>query len=278
MLERMKKGKDTLRKAARVISIALMVFGASALAGYWTLGAGGLGKPAGSVGAASPSASASSFPPGAAPAQDSYAIDYDLDYGEVGEALPASCTRADAPIVLPEPVRFAYAFDGWTRKGSEERIAVLNPSMLEADVELVAHWRPVADFQPATLYLGCGLQAVPYVYSIGSETAPMDAAGVWLGEGNVGDGAPTYYIGHNPGVFTVVEETFQMGTRFVVCDDDGNLGVYEVVDREVIPYENTIWTEGLDDLVMPQGEYATLQTCRGDRLLMDIYVGKRIDG
>ena len=140
-----------------------------------------------------------------------------------------------------------------------------------------ANWERLDFIKSETIYLGDQMTPVHYIYSINSETAPDSTAGVWQGVADVSDGKPTYYIGHNPGVFAPVE-SFAEGSRFAVCDDNGNLGVYEVMRTIVILYEGTLWTEELERNSMPQGEYATLQTCRGDKVFMDIYVAKRIDG
>ncbi len=210
-----------------------------------------------------------------------YSIAYDLDFGETDPAalanLPSSFTIESAPIELPEASRYAYSFDGWRIGDATERVGVVDFSTLREDVIVHACWQRLDFIVPETLYLGEQMTPVRYIYSIESEEAPSDTAGVWLGVANVDDGRPTYYIGHNPGVFTPVA-SFTEGSRFAICDDNNNLGVYQVEDIVTILYEGTVWTEGLEKRAMPKGEYASLQTCRGDKVFMDIYVSKRVDG
>ena len=210
-----------------------------------------------------------------------YAISYDLDYGEADPAelanLPSSFTIESPPVALPQVTRYAYSFDGWTLGDAPERIETVDFAALREDVVVHAHWQRLDFIEPETLYLGENMVPVRYIYSTLSEEAPSDTAGVWLGVSSVDDGMPAYFIGHNPGVFTPVA-SFEEGSRFAVCDDDGKLGVYQVENIVTILYEGTVWTEDLEKLAMPQGEYASLQTCRGDKVFMDIYVSKRIDG
>lgn len=209
-----------------------------------------------------------------------YAISYDLGYGsaEPGqiESLPESCTMESPPIALPQLTRYAYAFGGWALEDGTI-IEELDCAPIRSDTTVHAIWNRLDFIKRETIYLGDEMTAVPYIYSINSETAPVADAGVWQGIADVEDGLPTYYIGHNPGVFAPVE-SFEEGSLFAVCDDNNNLGVYRVERIVVILYEGTMWTEELEKLTMPAGEYASLQTCRGDKVFMDIYVAKRIDG
>ena len=209
-----------------------------------------------------------------------YAITYDLDYGELSPDelayLPDFCTIESEPIVLPQPTRYAYTFAGWTLDDGSH-VEEIDCSLVRSKIAVHANWERLDFIKSETIYLGDQMTPVHYIYSINSETAPDSTAGVWQGVADVSDGKPTYYIGHNPGVFAPVE-SFAEGSRFAVCDDNGNLGVYEVMRTIVILYEGTLWTEELERNSMPQGEYATLQTCRGDKVFMDIYVAKRIDG
>ena len=210
-----------------------------------------------------------------------YSITYDLVYGEADPAalaaLPSSFTIESTPVELPQATRYASSFDGWTIDDAPQHVNAIDFSALRKDVVVRACWQRLDFIQPETLYLGEEMTPVHYIYSIESEEAPSSEAGVWLGVANVTDGMPTYYIGHNPGIFSPVA-SFEKGSRFAVCDDAGNLGVYQVENIVTILYEGTVWTEDLEKLAMPQGEYASLQTCRGDKVFMDIYVSRRIDG
>lgn len=206
-----------------------------------------------------------------------YSIQFDLDFGELPNAtLPVSYTIESDPVTLPSPSRYAYSFTGWTLDDGTE-VEQLDFPNLRGNIMVHANWKQLDFIESATIYLGDDLTPAPYVYCINSDTAPQDTAGVWQGVANVQDGQPTYYLGHNPGIFTPVK-SFTEGSRFAVCDDNGNLGVYEVTKIIPIAYEGTIWTRELEMIAMPSGEYASLQTCRGDKQFMDIYVGKRVDG
>lgn len=206
-----------------------------------------------------------------------YPILYDLNFGELHDVkVPVSYTIESEPYTLPTPSRYAYNFAGWTLDDGTQ-VEQLDFAKLRGEITVKANWEQLNFIKPETLYLGDDLAAAPYVYCINSDTAPKDTAGVWQGVANVQDGRPTYYLGHNPGIFTPVK-SFTEGSRFAVCDDSGNLGVYEVEKIIPISYEGTMWTRELEVIAMPSGEYASLQTCRGDKQFMDIYVGKRIDG
>ena len=208
-------------------------------------------------------------------ARDRYAISYDLACGSLEGRPPTSYSIASDVVKLPEPFRYAYEFQGWRIDGCEGLVDSIDP-MLARDVTAHAVWTPAVDAAPATLYLGDELDAVSYSYCYGWDTAPAQEAGIWQGIGCVTDGDPTYYIGHNPGIFAQVAD-FHVGSLFAVCDDAGNLGCYRVVRIVTVLHDGTIFTPELQAMVMPQGEYATLQTCRLDNVYMDIFVGKRID-
>ena len=211
-----------------------------------------------------------------------YSLTYNFDYGTLvdcsPDSLPATCTIESPNIELPQQLsRYAYTFDGWTAGESEERVTAIDCSQIFQDTDVCAHWSRFDIFKPSTIYLGDEFTAVPYIFCLGSEEAPANTAGIWQGAGLVDDEKPSYYLGHNPGVFTPVA-SFAEGSRFTICDDNDNLGVYEVERIITILYENTIWTPELEEISMPDGEYASLQTCRGDKVFMDIFVGRRIDG
>jgi len=208
-------------------------------------------------------------------ARDRYAISYDLACGSLTDCPPTSYSVESDVVKLPEPSRYAYEFQGWRIDGCEELVDSIDPT-LARDVTAHAVWTPAVDAAPATLYLGDGLDAVPYSYCYGWDTAPAQEAGIWQGIGCVTDGEPTYYIGHNPGIFAPVAD-FRVGSLFAVCDDAGNLGCYRVVRIVTVLHDGTVFTPELQAMVMPQGEYASLQTCRLDNVYMDIFVGKRID-
>lgn len=88
-----------------------------------------------------------------------------------------------------------------------------------------------------------------------------------MGNGNVSDGAPTHFIGHNPGDFAGVMG-LSVGSAITVVDGSGNertYTVYEVIDVTDDGYN----TNDPSDDVFPRmlyagGERISLQTCIND--------------
>lgn len=108
---------------------------------------------------------------------------------------------------------------------------------------------------------------VPFGQSNGASTAPGSGAGTWMGSGSVSDGAPTHFIGHNPGDFAGVM-SLDVGATITVVDASGasrTYTVYEVLDVTDEGYNN----RNLQDDVLPRmlydgGERISLQTCISD--------------
>lgn len=209
----------------------------------------------------------------------SYAITYDYGFGEPATSvtLPDSYTILSDVIELPALARYAYTFKGWKIKGKDGTVGTLDPSKLRGDITVKARWKPLGFIKKGALYLGGNYARVPYVYDYGAAAAPSNAAGVWQGDPDVDDGYPVYLIGHNPGVFTIVEESFTIGSRFAVCDDAGDIGVYEVNEVMTVHYRTDKWTPEFEKRAMPAGEHAALQVCRGDDDLADVFLADRID-
>ena len=88
-----------------------------------------------------------------------------------------------------------------------------------------------------------------------------------MGSGSVSDGAPTHFIGHNPGDFAGVM-SLDVGATITVVDASGasrTYTVYEVLDVTDEGYNN----RNLQDDVLPRmlydgGERISLQTCISD--------------
>ncbi|WP_424684518.1 hypothetical protein [Enterococcus sp.] len=103
--------------------------------------------------------------------------------------------------------------------------------------------------------------------SNGASAAPGSGAGTWMGSGSVSDGAPTHFIGHNPGDFAGVM-SLDVGATITVVDASGasrTYTVYEVLDVTDEGYNN----RNLQDDVLPRmlydgGERISLQTCISD--------------
>lgn len=110
---------------------------------------------------------------------------------------------------------------------------------------------------------------IPFINYNGASAAPASGAGTWTGTGAVNDGAPTHFIGHNPGDFASVMN-ITVGTPITVVDSQGNARtytVYEVLDayddgvNAHDPNDNT-WARVID----AGGERISLQTCITDSI------------
>lgn len=103
---------------------------------------------------------------------------------------------------------------------------------------------------------------VPFVQGTSDDTtAPRDTASTWFGNGSVTDSDHSYFIGHNPGVFTGVMD-LQIGDEIVVWDYAGNSRSYYVYDAIIIPNASNYYV--FQNRLTPTGESITLQTCCGD--------------
>ncbi|MEQ2877718.1 sortase domain-bontaining protein [Enterococcus asini] len=108
---------------------------------------------------------------------------------------------------------------------------------------------------------------VPFIQYGGASAAPSSGAGAWMGNGNVSDGTPTHFVGHNPGDFAGVMG-LSAGSAITVVDGSGNertYTVYEVIDVTDDGYN----TNDPSDDVFPRmlyagGERISLQTCIND--------------
>lgn len=108
--------------------------------------------------------------------------------------------------------------------------------------------------------------ALPLVDTQGAGAAPYaDMAGIWTGSGSTTDGAPSHFIGHNPGAFTGLL-SLGVGSEIRVNDRDGYTRVYIV--KEIMEVDDlTCDANGYDhwsDLFECSGERISLQTCLGD--------------
>lgn len=96
----------------------------------------------------------------------------------------------------------------------------------------------------------------------------MDVASTYvIGDGNVSDNAPTYFVGHNPGVFTPVMDLSE-GDNVTVCDYNGNTRTYTVQEILTVNYGDT--SKQVSDGICYSGEAISLQTCNGDGSTMRI--------
>lgn len=104
---------------------------------------------------------------------------------------------------------------------------------------------------------------IPFVQGNPADvTAPRsNVASTWIGGGDVDDGMNTYFIGHNPGVFSSVMN-LQIGDEIVVWDDSGSSRSYFVFDALVLPNASNYFA--YESRLSPSGESITLQTCVAD--------------
>lgn len=120
--------------------------------------------------------------------------------------------------------------------------------------------------------LTIGGAAIPYVYSIGVDIAPISGAGLWWGSDSCTDGRMGYFVGHNPGDFSGVAK-LQRGDVVQVTDHAGNTGSYQVTDIFDVSQSSGLCAEDMTIVDIATGkEYAlpmhteaiALQTCSGD--------------
>ena len=108
---------------------------------------------------------------------------------------------------------------------------------------------------------------VPFIQYGGASAAPSSGAGAWMGNGNVSDGAPTHFIGHNPGDFSGVMG-LSVGSAITVVDGSGNertYTVYEVIDVTDDGYNaNDPSDDVFPRMLYAGGERISLQTCIND--------------
>lgn len=108
---------------------------------------------------------------------------------------------------------------------------------------------------------------VPFIQYGGASAAPSSGAGAWMGNGNVSDGAPTHFIGHNSGDFAGVMG-LSVGSAITVVDGSGNertYTVYEVIDVTDDGYNaNDPSDDVFPRMLYAGGERISLQTCIND--------------
>lgn len=91
--------------------------------------------------------------------------------------------------------------------------------------------------------------------------APLNTASTWIGTGNVDDNQHTYFIGHNPGVFSSVVD-LEIGDKITVWDASGQNRTYYVFDLLTLPNASNYFK--YEARIAPPGETITLQACCGD--------------
>ncbi|WP_321388217.1 immunoglobulin-like domain-containing protein [uncultured Enterococcus sp.] len=179
------------------------------------------------------------------------------------ESVP---TETEAPIV-EEAQEVIEAVEPTADSTPVESEAVPIEQNVAPTAEPTPTPEPVISQQNATIsFLGV---TIPFINYNGASAAPASGAGTWTGTGAVNDGAPTHFIGHNPGDFAPVMN-ITVGTPITVVDGQGNARtytVYEVLDayddglNAHDPNDNT-WARVID----AGGERISLQTCITDSI------------
>lgn len=147
-----------------------------------------------------------------------------------------------------------------------------NPEVIESSQETVASQEAstpeASTVAPTeTSVLRFAGSTVPFIQYGGASSAPSSGAGAWMGNGNVSDGAPTHFIGHNPGDFAGVMG-LSVGSAITVVDGSGNertYTVYEVIDVTDDGYNaNDPSDDVFPRMLYAGGERISLQTCIND--------------
>lgn len=152
-----------------------------------------------------------------------------------------------------------------TDESSQLSQATVKNNQEEVAVQEVPAEEPTPAAEAAVLHFAGS--TVPFIQYGGASAAPSSGAGAWMGNGSVTDGAPTHFIGHNPGDFSGVM-SLGVGSSITVVDGGGNsrtYTVYEVIDVTDDGYN----ANDLSDDVFPRmlyagGERISLQTCIND--------------
>lgn len=110
-------------------------------------------------------------------------------------------------------------------------------------------------------------QSIPFVQCNGVGSAPASGCGTWTGTGLVNDGAPTHFIGHNPGDFSPVMN-ITVGTSITVVDSANQTRTYTVYEVLDVNDDGTNADNSSDDtwqrVIDDSGERISLQTCITD--------------
>lgn len=105
-------------------------------------------------------------------------------------------------------------------------------------------------------------EVIPFVQCDHELDYAMDVASTYvIGDGNVNDGEPTYFVGHNPGVFTPVMDLVE-GDAVVVCDYNDYQRTYYVGEIVTVNYGDTSCQ--VENGLCYSGESISLQTCNND--------------
>lgn len=124
---------------------------------------------------------------------------------------------------------------------------------------------------PATLNIKGTV--ISYMDTPAAAIAPKRGAGLWLGSDSTTDRSWGYFIGHNPGDFTIVM-SLSKGDLVSVCDRWGDMRDYVVTDHMRVK-DTTLWVD-IENRVAHSGESIILQTCWGDNASYRVVVAKAV--
>lgn len=93
-------------------------------------------------------------------------------------------------------------------------------------------------------------------------TTPASIAGLWRGTGDVNDGKGSYFVGHNPGVFSpLISNAYGVGSTFIVYDSNGDSKTYTITDCFEVDEGSRFDSALQKRTIYSGGETACLQTC-----------------
>ncbi|WP_368259542.1 hypothetical protein [Enterococcus sp. 2201sp1_2201st1_C11_2201SCRN_220225] len=190
------------------------------------------------------------------------------------EATPAE-TQAETAEAIVEPITEEKSEEGSTEAESTAATEVPNSATSATNNASDQGKTQISEATPApttpapveTSVLRFAGSTVPFIPSGGASAAPGSGAGTWMGSGSVTDGAPTHFIGHNPGDFSGVMG-LSVGSAITVVDSSGNsrtYTVYEVIDVNDDGYNaNNPSDDVFPRMLYAGGERISLQTCIND--------------
>lgn len=184
---------------------------------------------------------------------------------ETLEVIPEAPAEETATKISDAAAESPESLTAETDESSQPSQATVKNNQEEVVVQEVPAEEPTPAAEAAVLHFAGS--TVPFIQYGGASAAPSSGAGAWMGNGSVTDGAPTHFIGHNPGDFSGVM-SLGVGSSITVVDGGGNsrtYTVYEVIDVTDDGYN----ANDLSDDVFPRmlyagGERISLQTCIND--------------
>ncbi len=175
--------------------------------------------------------------------------DYQLTYSVTDQSGNTAQVKRKVSVHKPSDQERSNATTGG--KEATDKEAIQNESSDDDPISMVS-------------FLG---QNIPFIDSTGADEAPATGSGTWVGSGDVNDGKPTYFIGHNPGDFSGVLN-LDIGAAITIFDNNGNKKIYHVVELiDIDDYGDNLNVSGdniTDRVLYANEEQIALQTCLSD--------------